>query len=340
MTTIPETATRPLFLAASPECGAGAVADVLICGVPWDDGSSFRPGAAGGPAAVRIASHVLEEYSLAAGADIRELRIVDAGDWRRRATGAPGQVEPSTGLLGGPPDHAATAQAIADWLAHLASAKLAQHGLLVVLGGDHLVTVPAVAALVRLRDKTIGPLAALILDAHADLRPEYEGHIWSHACVTHLLKSEAIPGAGRIQAAGVRSATAEELAAAREDGQAWALRGAPEPNSLQDEALAALGALPPACPIYLSVDIDVADPAAAGGVGAPEPGGVSARELIQAVRAVARAAGPRLIGLDVVEVSPGHDPGGATATLAAKVVREVIAERAAALVGRVPDSKP
>lgn len=340
MTTIPETATHPLFLAARPDSVDGGLADVLICGVPWDEGSSFRPGAAGGPEAVRLASHVLEEYSLAAGADIRELRIVDVGDWRRRATGAPGQVELSAGPADGHPDRAATAQGIARWLAHLASAKLAQHGLLVVLGGDHLVTVPAVSALAGLREETPGPLAALILDAHADLRPEYEGQTWSHACATHLLKSAAIPGVGRIQAAGVRSATAEELATAREDGQAWALRGAPEPDSLQHEALAALGALPPACPIYLSVDIDVADPAAAGGVGAPEPGGVSARELIQAVRAVARAAGPRLIGLDVVEVSPGHDPGGATATLAAKVIREVIAERAAALVGRMPDSKP
>jgi agmatinase len=334
--TIPETAPRQPFLTAAEPSHPGRPADVLICGIPWDEGSSFRGGPAAGPAAIRAASYVLEEYSLAAGADIRDLRLVDAGDWAGGATAPASLVSGRTVDA----ERQATAARIEGWLGALLPGYLASDGLLVVLGGDHLVTVPVMQAFSRLADRAgdaaadpaIGPLAALVLDAHADLRLEYEGAAWSHACVTHLLTG--ILGPGRVQSAGVRSATAAEAATAREAGLAWAQRGTPEATDLVAESLAALAALPAGCSLYLSVDIDVVDPAAAGGVGTPEPGGVTSLELLRAVRAIVRAAGRRLRGLDIVEVAPAHDPSGATATLGAKIIREVIAERAAAIAGQ------
>jgi agmatinase len=274
---------------------------------------------------------VLEEYSLAAGADIRDLRLVDGGDWGAGA-GAQGTVICDRTV---DEERQATGTRIENWLGVLLPRYLISDGLLVVLGGDHLVTVPVVQALRKFMDDcsdassspATGPLAVLVLDAHADLRLEYEDATWSHACVTHLLTG--ILGRGRVQSAGVRSATAEEVVAARQAGLAWAVRGGPEPSDLVAEAMAALAALPADCPLYLSVDIDVVDPAAAGGVGTPEPGGVTSLELLRAVRAIVRTAGRRLRGLDVVEVAPAHDPSSATATLGAKIIREVIAERAA-----------
>lgn len=323
------------FLAARAPLGPPG--EVLVAGVPWDSGSSFRRGPAGGPGAIREASRVLEEWSPWAGSSLAGAGLVDGGDWEpggrlgaaagaREGAAAPGRAE----------DPAAVADDIRGWLGRRAEALLRPGGLLVVLGGDHLVTVPAAEWLAGSAGRAgEAPPAVLVLDAHADLRAEYLGQRWSHACVAWLLAKRL--GADRVQVAGVRSATAEEHAQARAAGQVWAVRGAAgggggiggaaapcraEPEDLVAEALAGLAALPAEGPLYLSIDLDVADPGAAPGVGAPEPGGVSGLELVRAVRAVAGAAGRRLRALDVVEVSPGHDAGGAAATLAAKLVRE------------------
>jgi agmatinase len=305
--------------------GPDARGAALVCGIPWDEGSSFRRGPAGGPAAIRRSSRVLEEWSLWAGRDLRDAGLVDGGDWAEAAAQAP---------VAAGAEARATAADIRAWLARRASKLLAPGGLLVALGGDHLVTVPAVEWLAELAGRAgEQPPVVLVFDAHADLRDEYRGTRWSHACVTSLLLERL--GPGRVQSVGVRSADEGEWLAAQAAGQVWATgRGggrrdagavsrSAEPCDLVAEALAGLAALPADGALYLSIDIDVCDPGAAPGVGAPEPGGVSAVELLRAVRAVTRAAGGRLRAMDVVEVSPGDDAGGATATLAAKLVREI-----------------
>jgi len=319
MTRLPGTGnhTAETFLAATAVAAAvaaasGRTADVLVCGVPWDAASTFRRGPAAGPTAIRQASQVLEEHSLALSLSLDDLDLRDAGDCPVELAGPRGEV------LG----------SIEAWLVEQAATHLSAGGRLVTLGGDHLTTVAAVAALAA---HAGAQPRVLVLDAHADLRSDWEGEPLSHACVTRLLH-EAL-GAGRVQAAGVRSATRDEAVLGRSLGLAWALRGTAGPCDLAAEALAALAALPGDGPLYLSVDIDVCDPGYAPGVGAPEPGGVTSLELIQAVRAVARAAGAQLRGLDVVEVSPPHDAGGATATLAALLVREAALAR---LASRTP----
>ena len=305
------------FLAATA-AASGRTAGVLVCGVPWDAASTFRRGPAAGPVAIRQASQVLEEHSLALGLSLDDLDLRDAGDC---------PVD-----LAGPP--AAAIRSVEAWLTEQAAAHLSSGGLLVTLGGDHLASVPAVAALAT---HAGAQPRVLILDAHADLRPDWEGEPLSHACVAWLLH-EAL-GAGRVQAAGIRSATREEAVLGHRLGLAWARRDAAGPCDLVAEALAALATLPGDGPLYLSVDIDVCDPGYAPGVGAPEPGGVTSLDLIQAVRAIARAAGAQLRGLDVVEVSPAHDAGGATATLAALLVREAVLARLTAPPSKAAPSR-
>jgi agmatinase len=294
--------------------------DVLICGLPFDLGASFRAGAAGGPAAVRRASLALEEYSLAAGRDLKSLRIGDAGDLEVVGSG--------TGRAG---------ERLAGPLESACRRCLKAGGMLVALGGDHSVSAAAAAAMQRWLAASppagsAGELSVLVLDAHADLRELYDGSRWSHACASARLLELA--GPGRLQQAGVRSADRAEVDAAARAGLEWAARAAAgrlylESRTLAEQATAALDALPAAGPLYLSVDLDVADPGCAPGVGAPEPGGPAAADVLAAVVAIARQAGRRLAGLDVVEVTPCVDPAGITAALAAKVVRDAILARTA-----------
>jgi len=349
------------FLGARPRPDATRhLHDVLIAGLPFDFGASYRGGAAGGPAAVRAASQALEEYSLAADRDLRSLSCVDAGDLvvLEGPAGGGAAVDGAAGgagAPGAPGDRCAAAGADRrlkpprEWPGGATEALwaacrdlLRTDGMLAVIGGDHSVSAAAAAAValwhaeqsgaVRQDGQSAprtGGLAVLVLDAHADLRDSYEGSRWSHACAAARLLEVA--GPGFLQQVGVRSADRGEVEAAVGLGLSWAGEAvagrAPSGAPLAESALAALDLLPPDVPLYLSVDIDAADPAYAPGVGCPEPGGCSARELLAAVSAVSRRAGRRLAAVDVTEVTPAADCGGTTAALAAKLVREVILAR-------------
>jgi agmatinase len=272
-------APRPLgFLGAGPRAGAGWA----IIGAPLDVTVSFRPGSRFGPSAIRSASWVLEDWSPA----LRQqfAGVWDAGDLEF----APGLIEPSLEFL------------------RTTVGELSASGLRVLLlGGEHLVTLPAVEAAAARHPG----LRVLQFDAHADLRDAYMGLRASHATV--MRRVAEVVGPERVYQAGIRSGTAEE----------W--RFASSTHFLADEVR-----LPEswradlaAGPIYVTVDVDCADPAFAPGTGTPEPGGASARELL---RAVVDLRGLDIVGADVVEVAPAYDPSGITAILAAKVVRELL----------------
>jgi agmatinase len=175
----------------------------------------------------------------------------------------------------------------------------------VVLGGEHTVTLGAVRAVVRRHPD----LAVVQVDAHTDLRDTYEGQRVGHATVMRRIL-EVVGPAGLVQL-GVRAGTREEWELARTLAYSGPTLDAP-PRLWADLARR---------PVYVSVDIDAVDPADAPGTGNPEPEGVSARDLLRFVRRLGELT---VVGLDLVEVSPGYDPSGRTAVLAAVVVREAV----------------
>ena len=256
---------------------------VIRFGVPLDVTGSFRAGTRFGPQQIRAAEEGLEDYSLVLDRDVRQVKVLDRGD-----------LELPTGNLEGSlvriEEEAATA--------------LEQGMACVALGGEHLITLPLVrAALARYPD-----LAVLHLDAHADLADRYGGSPLTHATV--MRRVAELLGPGRLVQLGIRSATPEETAFAREQGHLF-------PGPPPDPAVARrlLGGRP----VYLSLDIDVVDPAFAPGVGTPEPGGWSSTELLCLLTQMRDLA---VVAMDVVEVCPPYDPAGITALLAAKVLRE------------------
>lgn len=270
------------FLAAGPpETAHGA-----MFGVPLDATGSFRPGSRFGPAAIRAASEVLEEWSLALGESLQDHPFCDLGD----VGCAPGDV--SGGLT------AARA---------MAAEVVAQGRVPLVLGGEHLMTLPVVEAVAAANPG----LAVVQFDAHADLRDDYLGQRLSHATVMRRVVEQV--GVGNVFQLGIRSATGEEAAYARSHTRFFPFEIAGPLAALRDELVGR--------PVYVTIDIDVVDPAFAPGTGTPEPGGVSARELLEAIGLL---RGLQVAGLDVVEVAPAYDPGGVTAGLAAKVLREGI----------------
>jgi agmatinase len=270
------------FLAAGPPGSARGG----LFGVPLDATVSFRPGSRFGPAAVRAASEVLEEWSLALGESLQEHPFCDLGD----VVCAPGDVG---GALAA---------------ARERTAEVLSGGLIpLVLGGEHLVTLPVLDAVADVHPG----LAVVQMDAHADLRDDYLGQRLSHATVMRRVVERV--GGGNVFQLGIRSATGEEAAYARAHTRFFPFEVAGPLAGLRDELVGR--------PVYVTIDVDVVDPAFAPGTGTPEPGGVSAAELLEAIGLL---RGLRVVGLDVVEVAPAYDPGGVTAALAAKVLREGI----------------
>jgi agmatinase len=157
-------------------------------------------------------------------------------------------------------------------------------------------------------------LAVIHLDAHADLRLDYEGEIYSHA--TPLRKIVQLLGAKQVYQFGIRSGAREEFQSAKQEGI----------HFFPYEVLTPLERVLPELkgrPVYVTVDIDVLDPAYAPGTGTPEPGGISSSELLAAIHAIARS-GVQVVGADLVEVAPAYDPTDQTAVVAAKVLREML----------------
>lgn len=257
---------------------------LAILGAPYDATSTFRGGSRYGPEAIRWASQSIESYSPVLQRDLDDMPFSDLGD------------VDTDGL---PPE--GVVEAVRSRIVALAPTTIP-----VLLGGEHTITLGAVRAL-RLRHRN---LAVLQLDAHTDLRDSYEGRRVSHATVMRRVLEEV--GNGAVVQLGVRAGTREEFHLAETVLRYSSSRLAIPPavwTWLEDRR------------VYLTVDVDVIDPAEAPGAGNPEPEGVSGRELLAFVR---RLSMLRVVGLDLVEVAPPYDPSGRTAVLAATIVREAI----------------
>ena len=263
-------------------------AKVVLYGAPYDSTTSFRPGTRFGPAAIRSESFGIETYSPLQDRDLEDFPFFDFGDLE---------------LPFGAPDRAL------EMIEARAGEILSAGKIPFLLGGEHLVTLGAVRAVVKRHPD----LHVIHFDAHADLREDYLGVRLSHACV--MRRCHDLLGDGRIFQFGIRSGTREEFAFMRE--------GHVVTEPFSDATLPqVVESIPPDAPVYLTVDMDVLDPSVFPGTGTPEAGGFDYRRL---VGDVVRICGQlNVVGIDNVELAPSLDPTGRSTALACTFLRECL----------------
>ncbi|MFZ5989763.1 MAG: agmatinase [Bacillota bacterium] len=260
---------------------------IVLVGVPMDFTCSFRPGTRFGPQKIREVSVGIEEYSIYMDKELTDFSFYDAGDLDLPF----GNVEKSLELI-------STA----------ASEIINDKKFPFFIGGEHLISVPVVR---KVHEKYGDDLVVLHFDAHADLREGYLGCPNSHASAVRRMV-DFMPGKNIYQF-GIRSGTRDEFEFAKKNTNMFTLEVL-EPLKQVVEKIKGK-------PVYVTLDIDVVDPAYANGTGTPEPGGISSKELIQSINLLKDL---NIVGFDLVEVSPHYDPSDRTALLAAKVIRDVI----------------
>lgn len=259
--------------------------DIRFIGAPYDGTVSFRPGARFGPEAIRQASNGIETYSPILDADVEYINYADAGD-----------LELPMG----------DSKVVLDIIKEAVSDTLSDDVIPFLLGGEHLVSLPAIEAVY---DK-YPDLVVIQLDAHADQREDYLGVKLSHACVMRRVCE--FLGEEHLRQIGIRSGTKEEYTLMRNYNTLTTFR---------EDDLLALKAWVGDRPLYLTVDLDVFDPACFSGTGTPEPGGIdwwSFQRFIQSLQ------GCNIVGLDAVELAPQLDNSDCSSVLAAKAVREML----------------
>jgi agmatinase len=302
----------PLVLDAAGLAGA----DAVIVGAPFDEGVSFRPGTRFGPRAIRQAEDVGDpgpRPHMELGIDpFTELRVVDYGD----VATPPSSLETS---------HANLRRALGD--VYDAGA------VSVVLGGDHSLSWPTLQVL----GERHGPdgYSVVHLDTHADTGADIHGNTNNHGTPFYLGVTEGAMRGANIVQVGLRGAWPfpDEFQWMRDQGFRWHTmdeideRGLP---AVLGDAIAHARSRAPRT--YLTVDIDVLDPAFAPGTGTPEPGGLTTRELLRAVRRIASELD--LVAMDLVEVSPPYDHASVTAMAGHRVILETLSGMALRRSGR------
>lgn len=258
---------------------------IVIFGAPYDSTTSFRPGTRFGPSAMRNESFGIETYSPYQDKDLLDINVFDSGDLE---------------LIFGTPEKALSdIEAAADEI-------LTDNKMPCMIGGEHLVTLGSV----RAAAKRYSNLHIVHFDAHADLREDYLGERFSHACVMH--RCHDILGDGRICQFGIRSGDREEFNFAENHTimQKFNFDGL-------KEAVEKIGQNP----VYFTLDLDVLDPSQFPGTGTPEAGGVVFTELLNAIKEVSKL---NIVGFDVNELCPVYDQSGASTALACKLLREIL----------------
>ncbi|WP_372491752.1 agmatinase [Microbacterium croceum] len=274
-------------------------ADVAVLGVPFDSGTSYRPGARFGPEAVRAASKLLRPFHI--GLEVEPwvtMQIADAGD------------------VGVTPFDIAEAIAGIEQAARSLSARADR---IVAIGGDHTIALP----MLRAAHAQHGPVALVHFDAHFDTWDSLFGAPMVHGTPFRRAVEEGLLDVGGSAHVGIRSTTPsardftddEELGFATFTTLDIARRGV---DAIIDRVRTRVGDRP----VYVSIDIDVLDPAHAPGTGTPEPGGLSTRELQLILYGLADL---HVIGADVVEVAPAYDHAQITALAAAGVTFDLLA---------------
>ena len=266
-------------------------ADMVIFGAPFDSTTSFRPGTRFGPSAIRSESFGIETYSPYQDNDLTDLSICDMDNLELRF-GAPenplDDIEECT-------------------------AKILDGGKLpVMIGGEHLVTLGAFRAVC----KKYGDVHLIQFDAHTDLREDYLGNPLSHACVVR--RCHDIIGDGKIWQFGIRSGERYEFEFAKEHCHIYPTGIGGVSFEGVDTAVEALKDKK----VYLTIDLDVLDPAYFCGTGTPEAGGATFNQLLEAIIKIGSSLD--IVGADINELSPHYDQSGASTAIACKLLRELL----------------
>lgn len=273
--------------------------DIAIVGVPFDGGTSFRPGARFGPAAVREASRLLRPgYHPELDVEpVYEAQVVDAGD-----------------IACTPYDITRAVREIEEQALPLIS----EDRKLISIGGDHTIALPMLRAL----NTVHGPVALLHFDAHLDTWDTYFGQPYTHGTPFLRAHEEGLLSREHLTHVGIRANLHHKHDLDRDAEIGFGIiscmdiaeRGVPEIVASMKQRIGDT-------PVYISIDIDVLDPSHAPGTGTPESGGLTSREMIQMLRGIRDL---NIVGADVVEVSPSYDWAQLTGLAASTLIYELI----------------
>lgn len=301
-TVVPRFAGPPTF-ARLPRLDEVTDVDVAVLGVPFDAGVSYRPGARFGPAHVRESSRLLRPYNPALAVEpFGQQQVVDAGD------------------LGVNPFD--IAEAITTIEAG-ARSLLERAGTLLTIGGDHTIALP----LLRTLHARHGPVAVVHFDAHLDTWDTYFGAAYTHGTPFRRAAEEGLLDASGCLHVGIRGPLYSAADLVQDAELGFQVVHAREFDELGvGGVMERIRARVEDRPVYVSLDIDVLDPAFAPGTGTPEAGGLTSRELLALLRGF---RGLHLIGADLVEVAPAYDSAEITGIAAAHAAYELLSVLAA-----------
>ena len=260
-------------------------ASTVIAGLPYDGTSSFRPGSRFAPESIRNYSYAIETFSHEQEKDLTEYKFCDLGNLEMP--------------MGSSEEALAQVEGLCSWI--LGNNKKALY-----LGGEHLLTYP----IMKEYHKKYKDLKVIYFDAHADFRDEFTGSRLSHACAAKL--STGIIGNENIYMFGIRSFEKNEWLYMK-NNNIYVDHKVEHFNEIADKIKGH--------PVYMSLDMDVFDPACLPGLGTPEAGGMFYRDFINLLPGLSKL---NIVGMDVLEISPEYDPMGNSSIFAAKVVRELL----------------
>ena len=301
-TLVPRYAGEATF-ARLPRLDEVSQADVAILGVPFDSGVSYRPGARFGPSHIRESSRLLRPYNPALQVPVfASQQVADAGDLAVN----PFNIDDAIGAI-----------------ERGARALLERTRFVLTLGGDHTVALPMLRAVSAVH----GPVAVVHFDAHLDTWDTYFGAAYTHGTPFRRAAEEGLLDRTGCLHVGTRGPLYTDADLDQDSELGFQVIPAPDVEQLGVPGMVErIAQRVGDRPVYVSIDIDVLDPAHAPGTGTPEAGGLTSRELLAALRSFARL---NLVGADIVEVAPACDHAQITGIAAAHVGYELLSALAA-----------